>query len=329
MPSKIPDASFAIIGGSSTFSIDFPAALRDPNIDVIKKDLVFDTPYGQSPPFTLFSLGGKRTLTCKMHGWRTGVSRADASRQIFWVFREAGVSKILAEGGVGAVNHLLNPRDVVIPTDYIDNSMRKDVSLGSHYLLIMRKAICKDLHGALLKSAGSHIEAKRHEAYERAIETERQYGDTKQNANIQNAISQNTSSQNANMQDTSAQNTYALRNPRVFERGIYAVTDGRHFESPAEVSVLKQWGSDIVGQSICPEVYLAREIGACYAGIYLVVNYAEGIVEDWQHEELSDIFYAESELIGGILIDALGTVGDDKNCECADLRQPTLLKEEK
>ncbi|MDA8212956.1 MAG: phosphorylase, partial [Clostridia bacterium] len=64
-----------------------------------------------------------------MHGWRRGVSRADASRQVFWVFRQAGVKKILAEGGVGSINHLLRPRDVVIPNDYIDMSMRKDVEL--------------------------------------------------------------------------------------------------------------------------------------------------------------------------------------------------------
>lgn len=47
--------------------------------------------------------------------------------------------------------------------------------------------------------------------------------------------------------------------------GVYAVTDGRHFESPAEVAMLKGH-ADIVGQSLCPEVYLAREISVCYAG---------------------------------------------------------------
>ena len=46
-----------------------------------------------------------------------------------------------------------------------------------------------------------------------------------------------------------------------------ANTDGRHFESPAEIAMLNGH-ADIVGQSICPEVYLAREIGACYAGLY-------------------------------------------------------------
>ena len=36
---------------------------------------------------------------------------------------------------------------------------------------------------------------------------------------------------------------------RVFIRGTYAVTDGRHFESPAEVAMMNGH-ADIVGQSI-------------------------------------------------------------------------------
>ncbi|MCP6429202.1 hypothetical protein NL523_28205, partial [Klebsiella pneumoniae] len=82
--------------------MDFPAALCCPDVEITERDIVFDTPYGQTPPLLLFRLGNKKVLTCRMHGWRGGVSRADASRQIFWLFREAGVKKILAEGGVGS-----------------------------------------------------------------------------------------------------------------------------------------------------------------------------------------------------------------------------------
>ena len=85
------------------------------------------------------------------------------------------------------------------------------------------------------------------------------------------------------------ENTKGNYNGRIFTRGIYANTEGRHFESPAEIAMLKGH-ADIVGQSICPEVYLAREIGACYAGLYFVVNYGEGLVKKWSHQELEDIF---------------------------------------
>jgi 5'-methylthioadenosine phosphorylase len=267
----IPQASIAIIGGSGTLSMDFPAALARQDVQIMQREMVFDTPYGQTPPLLLFSLGNKKVLTCRMHGWRSGVSRADASRQIFWLFREAGVKKILAEGGVGSVNHLLDTRDVVVASDYLDQSMRKDVGLEGHYLLIMRQALCPHLREALINAAEA-----------RPLN-------------------------------------------RVFRRGVYAVTDGRHFESPAEVAMLKGH-ADIIGQSLCPEVYLAREIGACYAGLYTVVNYGEGVVKDWKHSELSQIFYEDADKIGHILLDTISRLDDKQDCGCAHLRQPTLLK---
>jgi 5'-methylthioadenosine phosphorylase len=201
---------------------------------------------------------------------------------VFWVFQQAGVKKIFVEGGVGSINHLLELRDLVIPNDYIDNSMRKDVGLGGPYLLVMREAICPTQAAALTRSAREMVRG-----------------------------------------------TFENDRPRyVFDRGIYVNTDGRHFESPAEVQMFRTWHGDIVGQSICPEVYLAREIGACYAGIYMVVNYAEGIIKDWEHKDLSDIFYNESHTIGNILLNALASVdSNQEKCNCLSLRKATLLKE--
>ena len=241
---------------------------------MISREIVFETPFGQSPVFKLFTVSGHRVLTCRMHGWRGGVTRADASRQIFWVFLQAGVKRVLAEGGVGAVNHLLKPRDLLIPNDYIDYSMRKDTGLGEPYLLIMRQALCPEMRQTL---------------YEYAL------------------------------QETS--------NRRIFDRGVYVVTDGRHFESPAEVNLFKMSGGDIVGQSLCPEVYLAREIGACYARIDMVVNYAEGVVADWEHDELKEIFFSESVLIGTLLLKTVTGLPPEAKCCCGELRKPTLLKD--
>lgn len=277
MSKEIPQANFAVIGGSSTYALNFPEDLADDDVEILQKDLLFTTPYGESPPFKLFKVKNKRILTCKMHGWRKwqeDLSRAQASKQVFWVFMQAGVKRIMAEGGVGAINHLLQPRDVIIPTDYIDQSLRKDVDLNQGYLLMMRQAICPDLHGALYNEA----------------------------------------------QD----------NPigRAFNRGNYVVTEGRHFESPAEIQMYKQSGADVVGQTLCPEVYLAREIGACYAGVYLVVNYAEGIVEDWSHDELSELFHNKGEVIGKILLNALKNIDYSQECGCDELRKPTMIREE-
>lgn len=274
---KIPHCKIALIGGSSTLSIRVPEDLDLNGVAVLDENMVFATPFGESPPFKLLLLedgeAGRKVLTCRMHGWRSGISRADASRQVFWVLAQAGVKKILAEGGVGAVNHLLRPHDIIVPDDYMDFSMRKDVGMDDRYLLVMREALCPAIRMQLIR----HLER--------------------------------------------------VWKGRIFDRGVYVNTDGRHFESPAEIHYYKIGGADIVGQSICPEVYLAREIGACYTGVYLVVNYAEGIVSPWQHEELSDIFLNEARRMGQISLEFLRGLDLNEDCNCAELRKETLLKE--
>ena len=269
---QIPAARYAVIGGSGTLSSDFPRASTADDVEILADGLHFTTPYGESPAFRLFSVAGRRVLTCRMHGWRSGVTRADASRQVFWVLREAGVTRILSEGGVGTVNPLLDPRDFLIPDDYLDLSVRKDVMLDGRYLLVMRDALCAELRRTLIE------------------ETKKRY------------------------------------TGRIFDRGIYAVTDGRHFESPAEIAMM-QGHADIVGQSLAPEVYLAREIGACYAGLYFVVNYGEGI-RPWSHDTLEQIFYDDAPMIGDILLATIRSVStEETSCPCRSLRKETLLKD--
>ena len=270
---KIPAASYAVVGGSGTLSSNFPANVTDKDVEILDDNLRFNTPYGESPAMRLFRVGEKRVLTVKMHGWRSGVTRADASRQVFWVFREAGVKRIISEGGVGTVNKLLDLRDFIIPDDYLDLSVRKDVMLDGRYLLVMRDALCPEMRQALIAATKKRFDG------------------------------------------------------RVFIRGTYAVTDGRHFESPAEVAMMNGH-ADIVGQSICPEVYLAREIGACYAGLYFTVNYGEGIKEKWSHQDMADIFYDDAPMIGEIILETIRNVdADDRKCECLSLRKETLLKD--
>ncbi len=88
---------------------------------------------------------------------------------------------------------------------------------------------------------------------------------------------------------------------------------------------MRRLGGDVIGQSFAPEVFLARDIGACYAGIYIVVNYAEGVVKEWEHAELKDIFFDESEAIGRCVIDVMSETDLDAECGCSDLRKPSLL----
>ena len=268
----VPPAAYALIGGSGSFATDVPS-LR-PEANVLQRDLVFATPWGDSPPFTLFEFAGETVLHVRLHGWREDVSRGRASRQVFSVLQRAGVRRILSDAGVGSLNHLLDPGDLLIADDFVDKTTDRDrdgLVVGGH-LLIMRDPVCLSGRVALAAAA-------------RRLAPER----------------------------------------RLFTRGTYVVTEGPRFESPAEVRQLQSMG-DIVGQSFAPEVWLARDIGACYAGIYVIVNYGEGVVREWEHDVLARIFRDDADLIGHILLAALEELPAEDRCPCRSLRKPTLLR---
>lgn len=268
----VPTATLALIGGTGSNTASVPGDLH-PEVRVIEESLAFDTPWGESPPFGLFEIEGRRVLHVRLHGWRRGVSRGRAARQVFSVLHRAGVRRILGDAGVGSLNHLLDPGDLVVPDDFVDLTTDRDrggLVVGDH-LLVMRDPVCATCREALIATAERLAPGR-----------------------------------------------------RLFRRGTYVVTEGPRFESPAEVRRLQQFG-DLVGQSFSPEVWLARDIGACYAGIYVVVNYAEGVVAEWSHDELSRIYQEDGGLIGRILLGALAALPDEIDCRCSQMRRPSLL----
>ncbi len=63
------------------------------------------------------------------------------------------------------------------------------------------------------------------------------------------------------------------------DEGIYVCTQGPRLETRAEIRKYKSLGADLVGMTLAPEVFLAKELEICYAALGYVTNYAEGIVE--------------------------------------------------
>jgi purine-nucleoside phosphorylase len=59
--------------------------------------------------------------------------------------------------------------------------------------------------------------------------------------------------------------------------GIYAGVPGPHFETPAEIRMLRAMGADLVGMSTVLETIAARAEGAEVLGISLVTNLAAGL----------------------------------------------------
>lgn len=60
------------------------------------------------------------------------------------------------------------------------------------------------------------------------------------------------------------------------QQATYVCTEGPRLETAAEIDLAANLGADIVGMTLCPEVWLAAELGLAYASLCLVTNFATG-----------------------------------------------------
>ena len=60
-------------------------------------------------------------------------------------------------------------------------------------------------------------------------------------------------------------------------RGVYVCTEGPRLETASEIKKYASFGGTLVGQTLVPEVFLARELEICYHPLCYITNYAEGI----------------------------------------------------
>lgn len=84
--------------------------------------------------------------------------------------------------------------------------------------------------------------------------------------------------------------------------GVYAGLPGPHFETPAEIRMLRTLGADLVGMSTVLEAIAARAEGIEVFGLSLVTNLAAGITgEPLNHEEVLAAGHAAAERMGTLL----------------------------
>lgn len=86
------------------------------------------------------------------------------------------------------------------------------------------------------------------------------------------------------------------------EEGVYAGLPGPHFETPAEIRMLRTMGADLVGMSTVLEAIAARALGAEVFGLSLVTNLAAGITgQPLDHKEVLDAGLAAASRMGELL----------------------------
>jgi purine-nucleoside phosphorylase len=88
--------------------------------------------------------------------------------------------------------------------------------------------------------------------------------------------------------------------------GVYVGLPGPHFETPAEIKMLRAWGADLVGMSTVLEAIAARAAGVEVFGLSMVTNLAAGMTgEPLDHLEVLEAGQKSAVALGGFLRDLI------------------------
>lgn len=84
--------------------------------------------------------------------------------------------------------------------------------------------------------------------------------------------------------------------------GVYVQLPGPHYETPAEIAMVRAIGGDLVGMSTALEAIAAREAGLEVLGLSLVTNLAAGMSgEPLDHQEVLEAGRAAASRMGALL----------------------------
>ena len=99
-------------------------------------------------------------------------------------------------------------------------------------------------------------------------------------------------------------------------KGTYYCAAGPRFETPGEIKALQAMGADVVGMTNSSEAILCRELGICYSSIAVVTNFAAGLQELVNHQEVIDLFNQRATELKSILNDVIAIIPESKTCTC-------------
>ena len=258
-------------------------------VEVIREGVVFETPFGPTAPFTHASVGGREFLYVPFHGITREIRNTEPDSAGERVFT------VLMRAGV-----------------------RKIIGCalcGSTNRLL-------DPGDAVIPDGFVDYTTKRPQSLTRSLR--------RRGVEVESTMYRLTSPFCPGLSRLLVAGCKRAGFSRVFGRGVVGVSEGPRLESPSEIRVrYTDRGIDVVTMNLVPEVFFAREIGACYAALELVSNHGEGLdFEDWSGPSAFGDFQRRwaRPSAEAILWALRNTDPKDEGCGCSRHRWKTIVQ---
>ena len=111
----------------------------------------------------------------------------------------------------------------------------------------------------------------------------------------------------------------------VHPQGTYVCVEGPRFSTRAESRLFRQWGCDIIGMTLYPEVILAREMEICYVSIAMVTDYDVWAEKPVSSDEVVETMRENSAKFKKLIMDALPGMPTERKCGCGEALKYALL----
>ena len=112
---------------------------------------------------------------------------------------------------------------------------------------------------------------------------------------------------------------------RVHPSGTYICIEGPRFSTRAESKLFRQWGCDIIGMTLYPEVILAREAQLCYVSIAMVTDYDVWAEKPVSAQEVIETMENNSENFKKLIMTALPEIPEERLCDCGESLRLSLM----
>jgi 5'-methylthioadenosine phosphorylase len=100
------------------------------------------------------------------------------------------------------------------------------------------------------------------------------------------------------------------------KKGTYVCIEGPRFSTRAESNTFRQWGCDIIGMTMYPEVILAREAQICYVSVAMVTDYDVWADKPVSASEVMETMEKNSENFKRLIMGGIPTIPMESHCHC-------------